>query len=487
MIAEWETATPAAPMPESGDAQADFKNARRKKATLADPSTGSKLPPHSTEAEQGVLGCILLSPKDCLTLCIEKFKQGESEVFYDLRHRAVYEVLIEMFAEAAPIDLITIQQKLKDRNQLESVGGLAYLASLPDAVPSAANLEYYTVIVAAKYILRQMIGTCTEVVSRAYEHQGEVDQLLHEAVRDVLRLAQPNISTSLPIKKAVQFAITQIETRHQNQGKLAGVPSGFVDLDYMTCGFTPGDMIVIAARPSMGKTSWGMNVVEHVACDQNLPVGVFSLEMSQQSLVMRLLCAAGRVDSRSIRDGNLTEGDFNKLGLASLRISKAPIFIDDTPSLSMLHLGAKARALKQVHDIKLFVIDYLQLLKGSSRRYDNRQAEVTDISGGIKALAKELGVPFIVLAQLNRELENAKRAPRSSDLRESGAIEQDADLIGLLYSEDEEAKQKSVISASLLIDKSRNGPTGKVNLTFFKSMTRFESASKVSDNAGEEN
>jgi replicative DNA helicase len=409
-------------------------------------------------------------------------------VFYDLRHRAIYELLTEMYDRKEAIDIITVQQALKDKQQLDAVGGLAYLASLPDAVPSAANLAYYVEIVREKHVLRRMIGTCTEVVGRAYEHQGEVDALLDEVERDILRISGERISTESPdIKKLVHRAIHIIEDYHQRQGKLGGLATGFMDLDKMTDGLHEGEMIVIAARPSMGKTSLAMNMVEHVATQVRVPVGVFSLEMTAEALVMRMMSSLARVNSRGIRDGFLSERDFARLTTAAGQLAKAPLFIDDSSGLSILQLRAKARRMAQQHGIKLFVIDYLQLLHSTARRAENRQQEIADISNGVKALAKELKVPVIVLSQLNRELEKDKnRKPRLSDLRESGAIEQDADVVALLYkpssSDEDEAPgpEADGIPVNLLIAKQRNGPTGDVNLTFLKSYTRFESAAKIS-------
>ena len=289
------------------------------------------------------------------------------------------------------------------------------------------------------------------------------------------------------IKDLVHSAIHTIEEYHQRQGKLGGLGSGFLDLDKMTDGWHEGEMIIIAARPSMGKTSLAMNMVEHVAVNLNLPVGVFSLEMTAESLVMRMMSSLARVNSRSIRDGFLSERDFSKLTTAAGKLAKAPLFIDDASGLSILQLRAKARRMHQQFGLKLFVIDYLQLLHSTSRRAENRQQEIADISNGIKALAKELRVPVIVLSQLNRELEKDKnRKPRMSDLRESGSIEQDADVVGLLYrpvaNDDDEgpSQDQEAVPVNLLIVKQRNGPTGDVNLTFLKSCTRFENAAKIS-------
>src|SRR5436190_1212579 len=395
-----------------------------------------------------------------------------------------------MYDAKEAIDLITLQQRLKDKQQLDAVGGLAYLSSLPDAVPSAANLDYYVSIVREKYILRKMIQTCTAVVGRVYEHEGEVDALLDEVERDILHISEARVEASTnTIKEVVHSAITTIENFHQRQGMLTGVGTGFIDLDKMTSGFHEGEMIVIAARPSMGKTSLAMNIAEHVAIDLRLPVGVFSLEMTAESLVLRMLCSRSRVNLRNIRDGFLAERDFPKLTGSAGKLAGAPLFIDDTAGMSILQLRAKARRMTQQHGIKLFVIDYLQLLHSTSRRAENRQQEIADISNGIKALAKELKVPMIVLSQLNRELEKDKnRKPRLSDLRESGAIEQDADLVALLYKptggddddSDKSGLEQDALPVNLLIAKQRNGPTGDVALTFLRSYTRFESAAKVS-------
>jgi replicative DNA helicase len=471
----------------SGEPSADFKKARRRKSELADPMKVDRLPPHSVESEQGVLGCALLSPHDSLGECVEKFRAG-SEVFYDLRHRTIYEVLVEMYERKDAIDLITLQQILKDKQQLEAIGGLAYLASLPNAVPSAANLEYYLEIVREKYVLRRMIRTCTEVVGRAYEQQGEVDTLLDEVERDILRISGDRVGSSAPgMKELVHRAIHHIEAYHQRQGQLGGIATGFPDLDKMTDGLHAGEMIVIAARPSMGKTSLAMNIAEYAAVNLRLPTGVFSLEMTAESLVMRMMSSLARVNSRSIRDGFLSERDFAKLTTAAGQLAKAPLFIDDASGLSVLQLRAKARRMHQQHGIKLFVIDYLQLLHSTARRAENRQQEIADISNGVKALAKELKLPVIVLSQLNREMEKEKnRKPRMSDLRESGAIEQDADLVAMLYKpnsgDDEEGPgpEQEAVPVNLLIAKQRNGPTGDVHLTFLKSCTRFESAAKIS-------
>jgi replicative DNA helicase len=481
---------------ETAGAAADLKKARRRKnVSMSDPIKLDRLPPHSPEAEQGVLGCALLSPNECMGECVEKLRDNGKEAFYDLRHQTIYEALAAMFDAREAIDVITLQQRLKDKQLLEQVGGIVYLSQLQDAVPSAANLSYYLDIVREKFLLRKMIQTCTEVVGRVYDYEGEVDALLDEVERDVLRISESRVQgTSLGIKQLVHQAIGTIENYFSRSGTLTGLSTGFVDLDRITDGLHPSEMIVIAGRPSMGKTSLAMNIVEHVAVESKQPVAVFSLEMSAESLVVRMMCSLARVNLQGVRAGFGNESDFPKLTSAAGKLANAPLFIDDSAGLSILQLRARARRLHQQHGIKLFVIDYLQLLHSTARRaQENRQQEISDISSGLKALAKELKAPVLVLSQLNREPEKRERGaePKLSDLRESGAIEQDADLVGLLYkpgkdeSDDESSgfgDGREAEPINLLIAKQRNGPTGDVNLTFLRYFTRFENAaSKVSD------
>jgi replicative DNA helicase len=380
---------------------------------------------------------------------------------------------------------------LRDKNQLEGVGGYAYLSALVDGVASPVNLGYYLEIVREKHLLRRMVRTCTDIVGKVFSQEGDVDQLLDEAESEVLRINEERVEEGThTIKDLVHKAINKVEDYHRRQGQLTGISSGFTDLDKMTTGLHEGEMIVIAARPSMGKTSLAMNIAEHVAMAEKIPVGVFSLEMTAESLVLRMLCSQARVNLRSLQGGFLAQRDFPNLTQAAGKMAGSKLFIDDSSGLSILQLRAKARRMWQQHGIRLFVIDYLQLLHSTAARADqNRQQEIADISNGVKALAKELKVPIIVLSQLNRELEKDKnRKPRLSDLRESGAIEQDADLVGLLYKpssgEDDEvapADENDAVPVNLLIAKQRNGPTGDVHLVFRRGITRFESAAKVSD------
>ena len=464
---------------------ADLKKTPRKKESIAAIPL-DRTPPHDTAAEQGVLGCILLDPKENLSSCMAKIK--DESMFYDLRHKAIYSALVQMSERSIPIDLLTLSHQLRTDGELDNIGGVAYLAELQDGVPSAANLEYYFDIVRDRGLLRKVIHTCTKAIADAYEETSEVERLIGEVEQSVLDIqTEHSISDNITIKDHVKQAIDTIEDYFKNKGGSTGIETGFTDFDRMTTGMHGGEMIVVAARPSMGKTSLAMNIVEHVALKGGLPVGVFSLEMSADALVMRMLCSLAGINLRDLRDGFLQNRDFPRIVDASGKLSKSGLHIDDSGGLSIILLKARARRMWQQHGTKLFVIDYMQLLHSTSRRGgENRQQEIAEISSGIKALAKELSVPIIVLSQLNRELEKDKnRKPRLSDLRESGAIEQDADVVGLLYkpggadNDDDEADSEAT-QINLLIAKQRNGPTGDVRLTFLKGFTRFENAAKIS-------
>jgi replicative DNA helicase len=436
-------------------------------------------PPHSVEAEQGVLGSMLMSPRDAIAEVVEKIT---ADYFYVPAHQTVFNALVELWNTGAAIDLITFTQVLRDRNLLETVGGAAAITNLFTFVPTAANLGYYIEIVRDKYILRSIIAAGTESVRRAYEEQDEVGNLLDEVEQKIFAVGEDRFKGKmLSMKDQVMEAIESIEKLYERKGGITGVSTGFVEFDRMTSGMHPSEMIVIAARPSMGKTALAMNIAEHVAINEKLAVGVFSLEMSSQQLVQRLLCSRARVNLQKVRDGFLGERDFPSLTAAASKLAEAKIFIDDTASLTILEMRAKARRLKAQQDVQLIIIDYLQLLRSTSRRaQDNRQLEISEISAGLKGLAKELKIPVIVVAQLNRQPEQrAGGKPRLSDLRESGSIEQDADLVGLLvrpeiYEEDEEARAEKSGEAELIIAKQRNGPVGEIPLTFLKEFTRFE-------------
>ena len=391
-----------------------------------------RLPPHSPESEEGVLGCVMLSPMETLPELIEKFPSAE--VFYDLRNLTIYDTMLGMYDRNESIDVITLMENLKSQDMLEQVGGTAYLAGLPDKVPSAANLEYYADIVLEKWMLRNLLQTCVRTSDEVYTSSSDPVDLVEKAVRDIERVGNPTQQTGIkPIREIVRGAIDKIEAASMNNGRISGLATGFTDFDRMTSGLQPADVIIIAARPSMGKSSLAMNIAENVAVDQGIPVGIFSLEMTAESLIMRAIGSRARVNMRYVRDGFLAERDVPKITVASTALSKSPLYIDDTSNIPFLKFKARARRMVQVYGVKLIVVDYLQLMKPIQRR-GNRQEEVAELSGGIKSIAKELNIPIIVLTQLNRELDKeGKRKPRLSDLRESGAIEQDADLIGILY------------------------------------------------------
>ncbi len=427
---------------------------------------------------------MLISPADVIGECVERI---DEKYFYQPAHATIYEVLVELWNKQQPADIITLTQLLRDRKQLDGIGGAAYLTNLISFTPTAANASYYLEIIREKYILREIIGACTECAARAYDDQGEVNTLLDEVEQRVLAINENKFKNNVVhMKDQVMEAIETIEQLYERRGAITGLPSGFKNFDQMTNGLHPAEMVVIAARPSMGKTAFAMNIAEHVALNSKLPVAIFSLEMSSQQLVQRLLCSRAKVNLGKVRDGFLSERDFPNLTAAAAKLAESQIYIDDTAGLSILELRAKARRLKQMYDIKLIVIDYLQLLRSTSRRaQDNRQLEIAEISSGVKALAKELKLPIIVLAQLNRNPEaRSGGKPRLSDLRESGSIEQDADLVGLLvrseyYAEDEEQREETKGEAELIIAKQRNGPVGEVKLTFLKEFTRFEDRADV--------
>lgn len=469
----------------SGDgvSGADLKKTARNKTAKTQVKL-DRLPPNSPESELGVLGCIMLEPQTCLPACIEKFK--EEKVFYDLRHQTVFDSMVDLFTDNIPIDPITLHERLRAFGLSEQVGGIAFINSLPDKVPSAANLAYYLDEVVEKSTLRRMVTVCTDIVGKAYDFDGDFETLVDEMERDVLRIAENRNQVGMvSIKQLVDEANAEIERSMMGSGEPTGLLTGFTDFDRMTGGLQPADMIVIAARPSMGKTSLAMNIAENVAVNNGIAVGVFSLEMKNRALTKRMICCRARVNARNVEQGFVSrDRDIPKISSAALAIANAPLYIDDTGGMSILQLRSKARRMAQQYGIKLFVIDYLQLLNaiGGKRKQESRQQEVADISTGVKALAKELDIPIIVLSQLNREMERENRKPRLSDLRESGAIEQDSDVIAFLYKpksdsgDDEVNVEGDTMPVNLLIAKQRNGPTGDIPLVFVKAFTRFENS-----------
>jgi len=456
---------------------------RERKARSYEPDA-HRMMPESQDAELGLLGSVLLSPREVMTECVEQ--KITPEHFYAPANGIIYGILRELYDGNTPIDFILLTQILRDRKLLDQVGGAAFVTSLFTFVPTAANAAYYLEILKEKYTLRQIICTCTEFVTRSYEEQENVDSFLDQVETKIFQISESRLGEkNFQMKESVFAAIESIEKLYERKGEISGLATGFTDFDKMTDGLHPAEMIVIAARPSMGKTALAMNIAERVALDGKHAVAIFSLEMSSQQLVQRLLCSRAKVNLGKVRDGFMAERDFQNLTTAAARLSESNILIDDTAAISILELRAKARRMKAQHDIKLIVIDYLQLLKStSSRAQDNRQLEIAEISSGIKALAKELELPIIVLAQLNRNPEaRVGGKPRLSDLRESGSIEQDADVVGLLvreeyYAENADEKEEAAGKATLVIAKQRNGPVGDVDLTFLKEFTRFEDRSK---------
>ena len=436
--------------------------------------------PHSLEGEQGVLGSMLIAPEE---LVDEVASRITPAVFYHPAHTTIYEIILDLSERKIPLDIISLTQTLRERKQLDSVGGAAFITSLIGFTPTAANAMYYVEIVLEKYLLRELIAAATEIATCGYDDAGEAYSLLDNAEARILAIREKldRKDEDSSMKDEVMAAVEQIERLYENRGQLTGLPTGFKGFDNMTGGLQKTDMIVIAGRPSMGKSALAGNIIEHVALVAKQAVGVFSAEMSTQQLVQRFLCSRARVNVQKVRDGFLSERDFPNLTTAAAKLAESQIFIDSRSSPSIMQIRAKARRWKKKYGIKLLVVDYLQLLRSTSRRgQDNRVLEVAEISAGLKGLAKELDIPIIVLAQLNRKPEERSGGkPRMSDLKESGAIEQDADLVALLtraeyYADDEEAKQEVRGEAILDIVKQRNGPVGEVKLTFLKEYTRFE-------------
>jgi replicative DNA helicase len=438
-----------------------------------------KLPPQNIEAEQAVLGAILID-NSALPRVIEIIHPPD---FYRVGHRRIYEAMLDLFEKDDSIDLITTREKLEQKNQLEEAGGTAYLASLVDLVPTAANVQYHCRIVREKAILRGLIGTATEIASMSYEGSQDVEVLLDEAERRIFDISERRARSGFtPIRSIMKHSFEVIEKLYEKKEEITGVATGFVDFDKLTCGFQPSDLIVIAGRPSMGKTAFVLNIAENVGIKSRVPVAVFSLEMAKEQLVMRMLSSRAKVDGNRLRSGFLTQQDWPRLSIAAGELAEASIFIDDSASISVLEIRAKSRRLKAEHDVGLIIVDYLQLIRGRDR-VESRQQEISEISRSLKALAKELRVPVVALSQLSRAVETrgGDRRPLLSDLRESGAIEQDADVVAFIYREevyrkDEEDADMSDVAgkAEIIVRKQRNGPIGKVDLTFRKEYTRFE-------------
>jgi replicative DNA helicase len=433
-----------------------------------------KLPPQNIEAEESILGGILIE-NEAINRVTEILDPDD---FYRDAHRKIFNALINLSERDEPADLITLTNELRKIDQLDSIGGASYLTSLIDSVPTAANIEYYAKIVKEKAILRKLIQTSTEIITQSYEDRGDVEVFLDEAERAIFEISEKRVRPSFySIREIVKDSFTTIERLFQKKELVTGVPSGFKELDRMTAGFQPSDLIIIAGRPSMGKTAFCLNVAEYAAIENKIPVAIFSLEMSKEQLVIRMLCSQAHVEGTRLRTGYLNESDWPKLTIAAGNLSEAPIYIDDTAALSALELRAKARRLKSEHGLGMLIVDYLQLMKGRAR-VENRQQEISEISRSLKALSKELSIPVIAVSQLSRKTEERTgNRPQLSDLRESGAIEQDADLIIFIYrdevynrSEDNPNRGK----AEVIIGKQRNGPIGKIDLAFLDKFTTFK-------------
>jgi replicative DNA helicase len=441
-----------------------------------------KLPPQSIEAEMSILGGILLE-NEAINRVMELLVP---EDLYRESHRKILRAMIDLNERGEPCDLITLTSILKQKGELEGVGGAAYLAMLVDFVPTAANIHYYSKIVKEKGVVRKLITAATDIVSRGYEDQVVVEELLDSAQQVIFSISEHRIKAPYyKVSDLLKGAIENIQLLYEKKEHVTGVPTGFLDLDEMTAGMQKGDLVIIAGRPSMGKTTFALNVASYAAveAEKQSGVAVFSLEMSKEQLVERLLCSLARVDLNRLRTGNLVDSDWPKLTRAAGWLHDAKIFIDDTPALSVMEMRAKSRRLKAEHNIGLIMVDYLQLMRGSSNP-ESRQQEISEISRSLKALAKELETPVIALSQLNRALENrADKRPMMSDLRESGAIEQDADLVMFVYREEVYEKDKEELKgkAEIIIGKHRNGPIGKVDLAFRGEFTRFENLSRRDD------
>ena len=433
-----------------------------------------KLPPQHIEAEQSILGGILIE-NEAINRVTEIL---DGDDFYREAHRKIFNALINLSERDEPADLITLTNELRKIDQLDSIGGASYLASLIDSVPTAANIQYYAKIVKEKAILRKLIQTSTEIITQSYEDRGDVEVFLDEAERSIFEISEKRVRPSFyPIREIVKESFVTIEKLFKKKEAVTGVASGFKELDRMTAGFQPSDLIIIAGRPSMGKTAFCLDVAEYAAIYNKIPVAIFSLEMSKEQLVIRMLCSQANVEGTRLRTGYLNESDWPKLTIAAGSLSESPIYIDDTAALSVLEMRAKARRLKADHGLGMVIVDYLQLMKGRAR-VESRQQEISEISRSLKALAKELNIPVIAVSQLSRKTEERTgNRPQLSDLRESGAIEQDADLILFIYRDEvynRDPDNPNRGKAEVIIGKQRNGPIGKIDLAFLDKFTTFK-------------
>ncbi len=431
-----------------------------------------RMPPQNIDAEQAVLGAIFLEPAS-LTLASEILIP---EDFYRASHQKIFNVMLNLNDKGKAVDLVTVTEELAAAKLIEDIGGVSYLSELSGSVPTAANIDYYARIVEEKSLLRRLIRTATNIASDGYSREDEVEVLLSEAEKSILEVAQrKNAGAFHNIKDVLVRTYDNIELMHNRVGDITGIATGFRDLDHMTAGFQRNDLIIVGARPSVGKTAFALNIAQNVAVKTGENVAIFSLEMGAEQLVMRMLCAEGNIDAQRLRTGSLTDEDWGKLTMAMGSLSNAGIFIDDTPGVRISEIRSKCRRLKQEHGLGMILIDYLQLILGSGRSGENRQQEVSEISRSLKQLARELQVPVIALSQLSRGVEQRQdKRPMMSDIRESGSIEQDADIVAFLYRDDyydKESENKNIIE--IIIAKQRNGPVGTVQLAFVKEYNKF--------------
>lgn len=444
---------------------------------LPELTTLERLPPQNIEAEQAVLGSMLLED-EAVGRAAELL---EESAFYKDSHRKIFSALLSLYKANVPVDLVTITDELKKHNLLEEIGGASYLAILTSIVPTAANAEHYCRIVKQKSILRELIRATTHIASESYDESVEPEYLLDRAEALIFDIASKKIKRdAVAMKDIIKSSIEMIDALYQRKGAITGLPTGFIELDQQLAGLQSSDLIVVAGRPAMGKSSLTLCIAEHVALGHKTGVALFSLEMSKENVVQRMLCSYARINAHNVRTGMLSTSDWPNLTKAAGKLSEAPIYIDDSPGISILELRAKARRLKSRHDIGLVIVDYLQLMEESSRA-ENRQQEISIISRSLKALARELTVPVIAVSQLSRAPERRESfRPRLSDLRESGAIEQDADVVLMLFREDYyNLTDENRGIAEIIIAKQRNGPTGTVKLTFLNEYTRFETMAQV--------
>ncbi|OBR66648.1 replicative DNA helicase [Paenibacillus oryzae] len=437
-----------------------------------------RIPPQNTEAEQAVIGAILLQPEALITA----MERVRSEDFYTTAHQRIYEAMIELGEDNQPVDLVTLTAHLQDAGLLEEIGGVGYLAKLANAVPTAANVDYYAQIVEEKSMLRRLIRTATNIVSDGYANSEDVSALLSDAEKKILEISNRRSSSGfISIRDVLMEVFEKVEFLYSNKGGTTGIPSGFVDLDKMTAGFQRSDLIIVAARPSVGKTAFALNIAQNVGVRARETVAIFSLEMSAAQLVQRMICAEANVDATRMRTGTLEGDDWEKLTMAIGALSEAQIYIDDTPGITVADIRAKCRRLKKERGLGMILIDYLQLIQGRGKAGENRQQEVSEISRTLKQIARELEVPVIALSQLSRGVEQRQdKRPMMSDLRESGSIEQDADIVSFLYRDDyydKESEKKNIIE--IIIAKQRNGPVGTVELVFLKNYNKFVSLDRT--------